>query len=66
MSSRSPIVLIIVSENRFSGKTYFIQLVPDGDRLLVRLGAKAVHEVPTYLALGVPGLGQEGYVLRDY
>ena len=38
----------------------------DGDGLLVRLGAKAVHEVPTYLALGVPGLGQEGYVLRDY
>ena len=28
MSSGSPILLKIVSENRFSGKTYFIQLVP--------------------------------------
>ena len=27
-SSGSPILLEIVSENRFSGKTYFIQLVP--------------------------------------
>ena len=26
----SPILLKTVSENRFSGKTYFIQLVPDG------------------------------------
>ena len=32
-SSGSPILLKIVSENRFSGKTYFIQLPPEaGER----------------------------------
>ena len=30
----SPILLKIVSENRFSGKTYFIQLVPGRDAVL--------------------------------
>ena len=32
MSSRSPFLLIIVSENRFSGKTYFLQLAPQSTR----------------------------------
>ena len=35
----------------------------DGDGLLVGLGGQFVHEVPAHLALGVPRLGQQGYVL---
>ena len=39
----SPILLKIVSENRFSGKTYFIQLVPG--MLLVLVAGWEVREV---------------------
>ena len=62
MSSGSPILLKIVSENRFSGKTYFIQFVPDLVGVAALLGAEEVdvesHDV------GGDGLRDVGHVFR--
>ena len=49
-----PILLKIVSENRFSGKTYFIQLVPDVVVVVAGGGALVAHDLGDVV---LPGRG---------